>query len=446
MTYESRLTWFGILRLGFVQMSIGAIVVLSLSTLSRIMVVELAMPALLPGLLVGFHYAVQIMRPRWGYGSDTGGRRTPWIIGGMAVLALGGAGACAAIALMAEAPAAGIFAAVLAYLAIGLGAGAAGTSSLALLAKGAGPDRGPVAGPAVWIMMIFGFALSAGLSGRFLDPFSASRLMGVGIVISAISFLIALSAVWGIEGKETMASSLPEKKADFATALRGVWAEPQARRLSIFIFISMLAFSGQELLLEPFGGTVFKMTPGQSAQLSGLLHAGAFLGMIAGLSIAAFFAKAGMRTLSPIIFAGCAGSALGLLSLVYGGLIGPGWPVRLSIAGLGFANGVYAVSAIAAMMALAASTKRTSTGTHLGVWGAAQGIASGLGGLLGTASADAVRAISGSPYTAYISIFALEALLFLVAAWLALGVGKLPTLAGASSKAARAAPITATAL
>ena len=36
------------------------------------------------------HYVIQILRPRWGYGSDMGGRRTPWIIGGMAVLALGG--------------------------------------------------------------------------------------------------------------------------------------------------------------------------------------------------------------------------------------------------------------------------------------------------------------------------------------------------------------------
>ena len=38
---------------------------------------------------------VQISRPRLGHGSDVGGRRTPWIVGGMAVLGLGGIGAAA---------------------------------------------------------------------------------------------------------------------------------------------------------------------------------------------------------------------------------------------------------------------------------------------------------------------------------------------------------------
>jgi BCD family chlorophyll transporter-like MFS transporter len=85
--------WAGarIFRLGLVQAALGAVVVLTTSTLNRVMVVELALPALLPGLLVALHYAVQLTRPRMGHGSATvGGRRTPWILGGMAVLALGG--------------------------------------------------------------------------------------------------------------------------------------------------------------------------------------------------------------------------------------------------------------------------------------------------------------------------------------------------------------------
>jgi BCD family chlorophyll transporter-like MFS transporter len=81
--------WAEIIRLGSVQASLGAIVVLMTSTLNRIMVVELALPAMLPGALVALHYLVQVSRPRMGHGSDQGTRRTPWIIGGMAVLAIG---------------------------------------------------------------------------------------------------------------------------------------------------------------------------------------------------------------------------------------------------------------------------------------------------------------------------------------------------------------------
>ena len=90
----------GIVRLGLVQTALGAIVVLTTSTLNRVMVVEFALPAVLPGALVAIHYAVQVLRPRWGYGSDAGGRATPWIIGGMATLALSGAAAAMGTALL----------------------------------------------------------------------------------------------------------------------------------------------------------------------------------------------------------------------------------------------------------------------------------------------------------------------------------------------------------
>ena len=86
MTAVKPLGWFGIVRLGLVQTALGAIVVLTTSTLNRVMVVEMALPAMLPGALVALHYALQIFRPRFGFGSDIGGRRTPWIVGGMAVL------------------------------------------------------------------------------------------------------------------------------------------------------------------------------------------------------------------------------------------------------------------------------------------------------------------------------------------------------------------------
>ena len=63
-------TWLQIARLGLIQACMGAVVVVTTSTLNRIMVVELALPALLPGLLVGFHYLVQMVRPRMGFGAD----------------------------------------------------------------------------------------------------------------------------------------------------------------------------------------------------------------------------------------------------------------------------------------------------------------------------------------------------------------------------------------
>jgi MFS transporter, BCD family, chlorophyll transporter len=130
----------GHLRLGLVQAALGAIVVLTTSTLNRVMVVELALPALLPGVLVGCT-TVQMLRPRMGHGSRRRRRRTPWIIGGMAVLALGGVLAARPRCGWARGrwPASAL--AVLAFLMIGLGVSAGGTSLLVLLAKRVLPER-----------------------------------------------------------------------------------------------------------------------------------------------------------------------------------------------------------------------------------------------------------------------------------------------------------------
>ena len=55
MNEQSNFGWFGIFRLGLVQTALGAVVVLTTSTLNRVMVVELALAAMLPGALVTVH-------------------------------------------------------------------------------------------------------------------------------------------------------------------------------------------------------------------------------------------------------------------------------------------------------------------------------------------------------------------------------------------------------
>ena len=130
-----------------------------------------------------------------------GGRRTPWIIAGMALLALGGFGAALATALMSVQLVAGLALAVFAFLLIGLGVGAAGTSVLTMLASCVEPRRRAAAATIVWVMMIFGFALTAPLAGHFLDPFSNERLIEVTGCVCAIAFCLASLSVWGVENK-----------------------------------------------------------------------------------------------------------------------------------------------------------------------------------------------------------------------------------------------------
>ena len=439
----SGLSWLQIVRLGLVQTALGSVVVLMTSTLNRVMVVELALPALVPGLLVALHYAVQVLRPRWGYGSDRTGRRTPWIVGGMGALCLGGFGAAAGTALAAGDPVLGLGLAALSFLAVGLGAGAAGTSLLVLLAGGVAPERRGAAATVVWVMMILGFALTAPLAGHFLDPFSGARLVAVSGAVSLIAFCVAGLAVAGVERR--LPATAPEPtgaRAPFRAVLSGVLADPVAKKFTVFVFVSMLAYSAQELILEPYAGLVFAMSPGATTKLAGLQHGGVLAGML--LVAAVTLGARGTRLASLRLWTalGCAGSAAALFAIAAGGPAGPAFPLRAAVFALGVANGAYAVAAIGSMMALAGRGGERERGTRMGVWGAAQGVAFGAGGLLGAAAVDAMRLVTPDPVHAYAAVFAAEGVLFLYAVAVALRVDARPEPArGASHEAASGFPL-----
>jgi BCD family chlorophyll transporter-like MFS transporter len=69
----------------------------------------------------------------------------------------------------------------------------------------------------------------------------------------------------------------------------------------------------------------------------------------------------------------------------------------------------------------------------MGLWGAAQAIAFGFGGLLGTAASDLAHWLIASSGVAYGSVFAIEAVLFIASAMLASRM----QIGGAPAQAAR---------
>jgi MFS transporter, BCD family, chlorophyll transporter len=409
------MSWFAIVRLGGVQAAIGAMVMLCTSLLNRVMVVEYAMAAAIPAGLVAWHYAVQLSRPVWGHGSDKGRRRTPWIIGGMAVLA--GGAMLAVTATVGQS----MTLAVLAFTLIGAGVGAAGTSLLAVLATQTRPDQSAAAAAITWVMMIVGIIITAGVAGQMLKPFSVERLVMVVCGVAAAAFVLAVVSVWGVEKARTAEPT--RAPVDFRSAVTEMMADREARVFTIFVFVSMLAYSMQDMILEPFAGLMFAMTPAESTSLSGVQHMGVLVGMIlVGVGGRAFAKDAG--SLRSWTVAGCIGSALALAGLAVAARVAPHWPVAANIALLGFCNGVFAVSAIGAMMALAGAGGPNDSGpregVRMGVWGASQAIAFGLGGLIGAVGVDAGRALMGADGPAFALIFAIEAGMFLLAALVAL--------------------------
>jgi MFS transporter, BCD family, chlorophyll transporter len=297
-----------------------------------------------------------------------------------------------------------------------MGVGASGTSLLALLATATAPRRRPAAATITWLMMIFGIAMTAGVSGQFIDPYTPARLMAVVAVVTSGALALSGLAVWKLEARVVAQPEGPS--APFLQGLREIWAEPKARMFTLFVFLSMTAYFMQELILEPYAGLVFGFTPGQSTTLSGAQNGGVFLGMVVvGVAGTAL----GLLTLRAWVIIGCIGSAGALIGISALGHIGPGAPLLPAVVGLGFFNGMFAVAAIGSMMALAGEGRHAREGTRMGLWGAAQAIAAGFGGLAGAGLADLARLVTNDA-SAFGAVFTFEALLYLAAALMALRV------------------------
>jgi BCD family chlorophyll transporter-like MFS transporter len=238
---------------------------------------------------------------------------------------------------------------------------------------------------------------------------------------------VTVLALLGVERAANQRVPDRAERPAFRAALAQVWREPEARRFTIFVFVSMLAYSAQDLILEPFAGSVFAFTPGQSPSLSGVQHGGVLVGMLLAAAAGRRWRGRSLGSSRSWTITGCVLSACALVGLVGASLVGPPWPFVPTVVVLGIANGLFSIAAIGSMMRLAGHGRTSHEGVRMGVWGAAQAIAFGCGGLVGTGASDLARWLLGDPSLSYAAVFAFEAALFVMAAWMAASVERLAT-------------------
>jgi BCD family chlorophyll transporter-like MFS transporter len=181
-------------------------------------------------------------------------------------------------------------------------------------------------------MMIVGFAVTAGVTGRCSTPIPPARLVAVTAVGVGAGLAVTVLAVWGLEGRgpgHAREAPMPRPAGVPRRAGAGV-GRPDARRFTVFVFVSMLAYSAQDLILEPFAGCVLRLSrrasrPACRACSMAACWPGMLLAAMAG------------RRWRGIGFGRCAAgrsaAAWRLSALAMVGLAAaPGWRVRLAAA------------------------------------------------------------------------------------------------------------------
>mgnify|MGYP003313705464 FL=1 len=429
------MNWFSILRLGLVQLCIGSSVVIPLSTLNRLMKVELALPATIAGFLIALHYAVQLTRVNWGYLSDKTQNRSQWIIFGMLILGIGGVLASASIPLIESNFAYGIMLALFSYTLIGFGVGAAGTPLLALLASYSSKSQKGFAASITFLMMILGLAITGITAGIILDPYSHQKLIKITASLAILTNILSFLSLKNLEtslrnNADARTPNAINYDVPFLEGIKKVWMEREARLFTIFIFISMGAFSMQDPILEPFAGEVFGFAVGESTKLDGFHKIGTLIGIILIILCLSKF-RIGFGSLSIVknerlgsekfwLITGCLFSAFSLFIISLLGVTYRDPGILNSVVFLfGISNGVFTAGILGTMLHLASrGSDGNNTGTRMGIWGAAQAYATMIAVFFSTVLVDILGLMMNSLPSVYGIVFLTAASFFIAAAFL----------------------------
>jgi BCD family chlorophyll transporter-like MFS transporter len=410
-----------LLRLSLFQVSVGMAAVLLVGTLNRVMIVELGVPAWLVALMVSLPLIAAPFRAIVGFRSDThksllGWRRVPYLwfgtllqFGGLAIMPF------ALILLSGDShapPIVGKLAAALAFLLVGAGLHTVQTVGLALATDLAPPSSRPKVVALLCMMLLVGMVLSSLIFGALLAHFSELRLIQVVQGAAATSAVVNLLALWKQEPRDPRRTDAAVPNIRFAEAWAEFAQDGQAVRRLVALGFGTIAFSMQDVLLEPYGGQVMHLTVSQTTILTALLACGGLCGF--GLA-----ARMLGRGADPYRLAGI-GAVIGLPAFSAVLFAAPLDAVPLfciGVALIGFGAGLFAHCTLTAAMGTA---KRGQIGLALGIWGAVQASAAGIAIAAGGLIRDGVSMLAhdgslgvalNSAATGYGTVYVIEILL-----------------------------------
>lgn len=413
-----------LLRLSLFQLSIGMTLALLVGTLNRVMIVELGVPAWWVALSVALPLVFAPLRALIGYRSDThpsalGLKRMPYMWIGT-ILMFGGLAIMPFALLLLSLPHdhtvqiwAGRIGAALAFLLVGAGMQITQTAGMALASDIAPEAKRPRVVALLYSTLLLGMIAGSALLGWVLTEFSPTRLVQV---VQGSAVLVAVLNITSLWKQEARGAKRGAREPDgFSRNWARLMALPQMRRFLWTVGLGTVAFSMQDIVLEPYGGEVLGMDVGWTSALTAMSAGGALLAF--GLS-----ARILGRGVDTIRLAAL-GVLLGLPAfacVIFSAPLQSPWLFQLGAALIGFAGGLFSVGMLLTAMEL---PERELTGLVLGAWGAVQATAAGvsmaLGGVLrdtvgGLATSGWLGSVLNSPVTGYSFVFHLEIYLLLV--------------------------------
>ncbi len=388
-----------LLRLSLFQVTVGMSVALMVGTLNRVMIVELGVAAWLVALMVAIPLLVAPFRALTGFRSDThrsafGWRRVPFIWTGtmlqfmgltfmpFALLVMTGQGELKTPEWLNQGLAA------LSFLFVGIGLQTSQTAGLALATDLADEPTRPRVVALMYVMLLMGMLGSSFVFSLLLQDFTPKKMIQVVQGHAVLTLVLNAVALWKQEARDPVRAAA--LKLEPVPAFNDAWkrfiGNGKARRFLVIVAMGTAAFNMQDIVLEPYGGEILKLTVSATTLLTALLAAGSLTafalasrklsGGIDPCRLAAYGVVCGLPGFSAVIFA----APLDATWLFYAGVFC-----------IGFGAGLFSVSTLAAAMGM---ERKEFVGLALGAWGAVQATSAGLSIAFGGAARDFVSSVA----------------------------------------------------
>jgi BCD family chlorophyll transporter-like MFS transporter len=403
------------LRLAGFPLGYGLTGALIGGTLNRIMIADLEISATLVGLFFALPLLVSPVRVWLGYRSDgfpiLGRRREPYILLGAIIAGLGVLGAALVTVRLARSPLGLVAGGALAFLIYGIGRNLGHNTYQALLADTFTGDQRPRAMTGYEVATLLGLVMGAGFLGQALEEYDPGRLVGVAIGVGVIFFVLALIAAVGQERKTGDHQEAVKKAREmpFRQVLQEVvMGDPQVRLFFLLVIFTFVGTLAQDVLLEPYGALVLGMSVGATTRLTAFWGLGVMLSMLlSGVFLIKWF---GYMTIMRV---GLISSLLVFIGVIVAGLLGnPGLFNGLVLV-MGLGTGLAGAGMLTGVINFTTSIR---AGLLMGVWGMANLVGRAFGSLMGGGVVDLVQgATGGNAFLAYASVFAIEAMMLLIA-------------------------------
>jgi BCD family chlorophyll transporter-like MFS transporter len=410
-----------LLRLSLFQVTVGLAQVLFYGTLNRVMIVELGVPATIVSVFIGIPVLFAPIRALVGFKSDThrsvlGWKRVPYIMGGTALQWSGLAFMPFALVLLngdqVWGPSwLGWMFGGLSFLLVGAGAHTVQTAGLAL-ATDLAPDKlRPKVVALMYLMLLVGMTVCSVAVSGLLQDYTPFKLIQVIQGTALVALFVNLVAIWKQEARdESMRPYVPgERKPLFLDAWYAFVDGGSAVRLLVATGVGMFALNLQDVLLEPYGGEVLKLSVSETTWLTGVYT----LGSLLALGLSAPMLSRGWSSVK-VSWAGLLSGLVGFVLIIVAAPSASRWVFQGGTFIVGMAEAFFAVGTLAFAMSL---RDRTQHGIALGAWGAVYAFGEGTGlalsGVLRDWVAHLVQSgrITGSlatPAFPYLAVYYLE--------------------------------------